>query len=105
VKVSLLPNALNISGQAQNVGEAEEELPATYDGEAFHIGYNATYLLDLLRTMDSEQVLLSFKGPTNAGVFTPVVGEGEPDLLCLVMPLRLPGTEGSDSAVAASAKH
>ena len=105
IKVSLLKDALNISGQAQNVGEAEEELPATYEGEPFHIGYNATYLLELLRTMDTEQVQLSFKGPTNAGVFTPVADEGDPDLLCLVMPLRLPGAEGSGSALAASAKH
>lgn len=103
VKLSLTPDEITLSGQAQNVGEAEESLPATYDGKPFQIGYNATYLLDLLRTMDSEDVVLSFKGPTTAGVFTPAT-EGDANLLCLVMPLRLPGTEGSGSAVAAPAR-
>ncbi len=104
IKLSLLADAVQLSGQAQNVGEAEESLPATYSGDEFHIGYNATYLLDLLRTMDSDEVTLSFKLPTTAGVFTPVIENGDPDLLCLVMPLRLPGTEGAGSEVATSAR-
>lgn len=104
IKLSLTPDGLTLSGQSQNVGEAEETLPASYAGDPFNIGYNATYLLELLRTMDVEEVLLSFKGPTSAGVFTPVVSEGEPDLLCLVMPLRLPGTEGTTPTVTTAAR-
>lgn len=93
IKFSIEENTIRISVQTQNVGEAEDVVPATYRGDAFHIGYNAGYLMDLLRTMDSEQVTMAFKEPTTAGIFTPVLSEGEPDLLCLVMPLRLPGTE------------
>jgi DNA polymerase-3 subunit beta len=79
-------------------------IPARYDGPEFHIGYNATYLLDLLRTMESEEVQLAFLAPTTAGVFTPVVDD-EPNVLCLVMPLRLPGTEAAGEGVAVSVRH
>jgi DNA polymerase-3 subunit beta len=92
VKLSLAPSTLRLSVQTQNVGEADDTIEARYDGPEFHIGYNATYLLELLRTMESDEVELAFQGATSAGIFTPV-SEGSPDLFCLVMPLRLPGTE------------
>jgi DNA polymerase III subunit beta len=89
VKVSLENGLLRLSVQTQNVGDAEESIPAKYSGEAFHIGYNAAYLLELLRTMESEELQMAFQEPATAGVFTPVGTDGTSDLLCLVMPLRL----------------
>lgn len=106
VKLSLLDGEVRLSVQTQNVGEAEETLPAEYKGKEFHIGYNATYVLDLIKTIETERVQLAFHGPTTAGIFTPVEEAGtEPDLLCLVMPLRLPGEEGAGEEVATSARN
>lgn len=103
VKLSLAPETIRLSVQTQNVGEADETVPAVYDGEEFHIGYNAGYLLELLRTMEAEQVQLAFRGQTSAGIFTPITDSEEPDLLCLVMPLRLPGEEGAGEEATTSA--
>jgi len=104
LKLSLTEGQLGLSVQTQNVGEAEETIPAGYDGPEFNIGYNATYLLELLRTMKTEEVQLAFQGPTTAGVFTPIMEDCEPNLLCLVMPLRLPGVESAGEEVAASGR-
>jgi DNA polymerase III subunit beta len=90
IRLSLDRGLLRLSAQAHDVGRAQDSIPAQYAGEVFHIGFNATYLLDLLRTMDSEEIELAFREPTTAGVITPVVEGGDPELLCLVMPLRLP---------------
>ena len=90
VKLSLEPDLLRLTAQAHDVGRAQDTVVASYAGEPFQIGFNAVYLLDLLRTMDSEEITLAFREPTAAGIFTPVVKDGTPDLLCLVMPLRLP---------------
>jgi DNA polymerase III subunit beta len=101
VKISILPGGLTLSAQTHDVGQAEESLAAKYDGEDFQIGFNGAYLLDLLRTMETEELEISFREATTAGVFRPVVESGEPDLLCLVMPLRLPeepAAETQDSA-------
>ena len=102
VKLSLSSGSLRLTVQTQNVGEGDDTIPAQYEGDEFHIGYNANYLLDLLRTMEAEEVQLAFQGPTTAGVFTPVAEN--PDLFCLVMPLRLPGTELAGGGVSASAQ-
>lgn len=93
VKLSLSEGALRVSVATQSVGEAEDVVPLRYDGPPFHIGYNANFLLELLRTTDAEELELAFQEPTSAGLITPVVTDGQPDLLCLVMPLRLPGEE------------
>jgi DNA polymerase-3 subunit beta len=90
VKLTLEDGALRLSAQTHDIGQADEPLSCGYAGPKFDIGFNATYLLDLLRTMRSGEVLMNFREPTTAGVFSPVVETGEPDLLCLVMPLRLP---------------
>ncbi|MEZ4655694.1 MAG: DNA polymerase III subunit beta [Candidatus Eisenbacteria bacterium] len=103
VKLSLTSGTLRLTVQTQNVGEADDTIPAQYEGEDFHIGYNASYLLDLLRTMETDEVQLAFQGPTTAGVFTPA-GQEAPELFCLVMPLRLPGTELTGGGVSASAR-
>jgi len=90
VRLSIQSGAISLSAQTNDVGQGEEAIPASYEGELFQIGFNANYLLELLRTMDSEEIELSFREPTTAGIITPVVEGERPDLLCLVMPLRLP---------------
>ncbi|MDM7913958.1 MAG: DNA polymerase III subunit beta [Candidatus Eisenbacteria bacterium] len=92
VTLSLEPGSLRVSVQTQDVGEAEEHLEARYDGEPMRISYNAGYLTEMLRTIESEELQMAFKGPMQAGLFRPE-GEGSASLLCLVMPLRLPDEE------------
>jgi DNA polymerase-3 subunit beta len=61
-----------------------------YTGEPMDIGFNAAYLLEVLRYMPSEDVKLSFKAPERAAIMQPASnGENDSDYLCLVMPLRL----------------
>jgi len=92
VTLSLESGKVGVAVQTQDIGEAEEEVEARYDGEAMKISYNASYLVDMLRTIESEEVEMAFKSATQAGVFRPAVS-GTDELLCLVMPLRLPDEE------------
>ncbi len=74
-----------------DLGEAEDELELHYEGEPLEIGFNANYLLEILRYIPTEEVKMTFKAPERAATLEPVgTGEEEvPDYLCLVMPLRL----------------
>lgn len=92
VTLGLESGKLRITVQTQDVGDAEEEIEARYEGEAMRISYNASYLTEMLRTIESEEVEMAFRSSTQAGLFRPVNGDGG-DLLCLVMPLRLPEEE------------
>ncbi len=74
-----------------DLGEGQDELELSFDGEELEIGFNANYLLEVLRYMPTDEVKLTFKAPERAATLEPIVGEDEetPDYLCLVMPLRL----------------
>ena len=53
------------------------------------IGFNARYLLELLRYMPTDEVRMTFKAPERAAIMQPIGNEDTPDYMCLVMPLRL----------------
>lgn len=96
IRLSLGGPMCKFSVQTPDLGEATEELPVEYDGEPMEIGFNANYLLELLRYMPGDEVRLSFKAPERAATMEPVGNRAEggeggdtPDFLCLVMPLRL----------------
>lgn len=97
VKFALTRNKLSLIVQTPDQGEATESLDVRYDAEDLEIGYNAGYLLDILRTMDSEEVTVQLNTPVTAGLLVPGApsdAKGTPaleGLLCLVMPLRLAG--------------
>jgi DNA polymerase III subunit beta len=89
IRLSLGGSALKFSVQTPDLGEAAEELPVEYDGEPIEIGFNANYLLELLRYMPTSEVKMSFKAPERAATMEPVGNEDTPEFVCLVMPLRL----------------
>jgi len=60
------------------------------------IGYNASYLLDILRSIPTERVVFRLKTALSAGLIEPVgaMPLAEESMLCLIMPLRLPDAVG-----------
>jgi DNA polymerase-3 subunit beta len=91
VRFSLSEGKLGVSS-ATELGAGSHEVAAEFHGEAMEIGYNANYLLDLLKSMSGEKVVMRLGTALGAGVVEPVGGleEADEDLLCLIMPLRLP---------------
>ncbi len=88
VRLSFTGAALRLSVETPDLGDAHEEMEVQYTGEPVDIGFNANYLLEVLRFMPTEEVKLSFKAPERAATVEPV-DEADGDYLCLVMPLRL----------------
>jgi DNA polymerase III subunit beta len=89
IRMSIGGPMMKFSVQTPDLGEGSEELPVEYDGEPLEIGFNANYLLELLRYMPTDEVKLTFKAPERAATMEPLGNEDAPDFLCLVMPLRL----------------
>tara|TARA_Y100000588_G_C14273920_1_gene933508 strand:- start:327 stop:1517 length:1191 start_codon:yes stop_codon:yes gene_type:complete len=90
VRIELGQNQVELSANSQEIGgEAKESLDARYEEDAMAIGYNAGYLLDILRRIESDEVVFELDCAVTAGIIRPVdQAEGE-DYLCLLMPLRL----------------
>jgi len=66
--------------------EAEEELEVGYKGEALDIGFNITYLLDVLQNLATDQVVLSL-GDANSSALITMHDRG--DYKYVVMPMRI----------------
>jgi DNA polymerase III subunit beta len=66
--------------------EAEEDLEIDYKGESLDIGFNITYLLDVLHNLATERVLLAF-GDANSSALITMPDRG--DYKYVVMPMRI----------------
>jgi DNA polymerase-3 subunit beta len=90
VRFDLAPDSLKLSAQDVDAGgEAHEALPCAFDAEPMEIGFNATYLVDILSHIEGEQVVMKFSAPTRAGIVSPADSPETEDTLMLIMPVRL----------------
>ncbi len=89
VRLGFDTDTLKFSVSTPDLGEAQDEIQIQYDGGALEIGFNASYLLELLKYMPTDEVRLSFKAPERAATVEPVGWDDPAAYLCLVMPLRL----------------
>ncbi len=90
IKLGLRKDSAEVATRTADVGEATEEVPAKYSGEDIDIGFNAGYLLDSLATMEADEVTFAANTPISATVVWPAEQEKGEELMCLVMPVRLP---------------
>jgi DNA polymerase-3 subunit beta len=89
IRMSFGDGSCRLSVTTPDLGEAQEELTVTYEGEPLDIGFNANYLLEVLKYMPTEEVRLTFKAPERAATVEPVGWDDPAAYLTLVMPLRL----------------
>ena len=95
VRFSLKKNRIGVSS-ATELGAGEHDIEASYASEDLEIGYNATYLLDILKSIPTEEVVFHLNTALAAAVVEPVgaLPQADEELLCLIMPLRLPEAAG-----------
>jgi len=86
VRCILDTHALKISSTNADQEEAQEELELDYSGDALDIGFNVTYLLDVLANLKSEQVQVSL-GDSNSSALITVPDDD--DFKYVVMPMRI----------------
>jgi DNA polymerase-3 subunit beta len=89
IRLSFNTGILRFGVQTPDLGEATDELPVRYTGDQLDIGFNASYLLEILRYIPTEEVKLTFKAPERAATVEPEGWNDPASFLCLVMPLRL----------------
>jgi DNA polymerase-3 subunit beta len=71
-------------------GEANEELSCKYDSDdTLEIAYNANFLLDILRHLDTDDVHIRLEDADGPGLIFPDKQQEKENLLMLLMPIRL----------------
>ncbi len=89
IRLGFSDGSCRLSVTTPDLGEAQEEITVSYEGEAIDIGFNANYLLEVLKFMPTDEVRLTFKAPERAATVEPVGWDDPASYLTLVMPLRL----------------
>jgi DNA polymerase-3 subunit beta len=89
IRMALASGSCKLSVQTPDLGEAQEEMTISYDGDPLEIGFNASYLLEILKYIPTDEVRMTFKGPERAATCEPVGWNDPASYLTLVMPLRL----------------
>lgn len=86
VRMILSQDKVQLNATGPDVGDAYEEIMASIEGPDLEIGFNAKFLMDLLKVTDGEIVRIRFNGSR-----TPVLMDTQDDekYLYVVMPLLL----------------
>ena len=90
VRLKIEGNELQISSEDLDFSnEAHEKLTCHYEGEDMEIGFNARFLIEMLKNLSGEEVSLEMSTPNRAGLLLPQGGDENEDILMLVMPVML----------------
>src|SRR3954469_15119341 len=86
VRCIISPGSLKISSTNADQEEAVEELEIDYGGDKIDIGFNVTYLLDVLNNLKCDQVNISL-GDSNSSALMSIPENA--DFKYVVMPMRI----------------
>jgi DNA polymerase-3 subunit beta len=72
-----------ISKTTPQLGEVKECIPVKYTGSGLQIGFNPTYLIDVLKNLEDEEVSFEFFGADKPAVLR------KEDYIYLVLPMKI----------------
>jgi DNA polymerase-3 subunit beta len=86
IRLMLSDSLLKIQANNPEQEEAEEDIAVDYNGSALEIGFNVSYLLDVMNVLSNEQVKMILSDANSSAL----VQESESDdSVYVVMPMRL----------------
>ena len=92
VRFKLNSGQVELSAASPEIGgEAREVIPAHYTEDEMEIGYNAQYLIEILRKMDTNEIRFELENHVTAALLRPTEQKEGEDYFCLLMPLRPTG--------------
>ncbi|MDD4735232.1 MAG: DNA polymerase III subunit beta [Kiritimatiellae bacterium] len=84
VRLSFGKHLLEISTEAQDIGEAHETIPIKYDGKEINVAFNPDFLMDPLRNLQSDEVFMELTDDLSPGVMKSNV-----PFIYVIMPMRI----------------
>ncbi len=84
VKLTFGKNRLELITETPEVGEARETIPIKYSGKEISVAFNPEFLMDPLRTLDSDEVFIELTDELSPGVIKTNV-----PFIYVLMPMRI----------------
>ena len=96
VRIHFQPNLISLACTNLDQEEAQEELEVIYEGESVEIGFNITYVLDVLQHLTSERIRFNFNDAASSALIAPLVENAEEttearshEYRYVIMPMRI----------------
>jgi len=86
LRVLLEAGSLKVLSSNAEQEEAQDELEVDYSGDSLEIGFNVSYLLDVLNNVGTEEVEIHLNEPMSSALFTL---PGNNNFKAVVMPMRI----------------
>lgn len=86
LRLSFTSGELIVAASTPDVGDAEEKMPAAFEGDPLEIGFNPEFLREGVESIEGDELMLRLISPLRPGLLQPVDND---DLRYLVMPIRL----------------
>ncbi len=85
IKFEITKGKMKISSSTTQ-GMGQDELSVDYDGEGMRIGFNPKFILDALRNIDDEEIVMTFISPLKQSIILPKEGES---FKYLLLPIKI----------------
>lgn len=89
IKLSLDDNVIRFSSESPESGDGFDEVPVEYAGDAFTVGFNAKYFLDVLSAIEGDELVLGISGELDPAVIRPAANLEGTEYLAVIMPMRI----------------
>jgi DNA polymerase-3 subunit beta len=86
VRLNLEPGLLRVASSNAEQEEAVDELDIDYGGDAIEIGFNVSYLIDALASMEQDMVQIALSDGNNSALVTLPDSQ---NFKYVVMPMRI----------------
>ncbi len=87
IRFAIRDNILTITSKSEE-GNVKEDILITKEGDDLDIGFNAKYVLDVLKAIDDEEILMYFNASIKPCLVEPLEGDA---FEYLILPVRITG--------------
>ncbi|NDH49427.1 MAG: DNA polymerase III subunit beta, partial [Proteobacteria bacterium] len=86
IRINIDKNQILIKANNPEQEEAEEVLEVDYNGEPMEVGFNVSYLIEILNAIEDENIVFSLVDSSSSCL---IHGNNDPKSKYVVMPMRL----------------
>jgi DNA polymerase-3 subunit beta len=86
INIHMGQNTATLRAEYADVGDTEEVVEVGYGADPISIGFNSTYIIQVLGAVTDDQIEVRFGGELDGAIFKQV---DKDDFLGIVMPVRL----------------
>ena len=90
VKFRFHPEEVRLSASDNSFGTSGwESVACSYDGPELHMGFSSLYLIEILSTFSTKEIIMKIADPSRPALCVPAENEPDCELVMILMPMNI----------------